>query len=420
MTAGPDRLRVLCISPAFIPVPGSRAICAAKLVKALVEQGLEATVLYNDTLPREKGWPPETSACWDSIRSCGVVVAPPTGRRALRAAALAVRWGALGGFVHWVDAAIRQAMELHAQKPFDFVYSFSVPTWAHIAGYWVSKKTKLPWVMDVSDPWDTHQWPAGSQIPLPLWRRMHADFWERRCMARAALVTYPCERLAASTHRYISPPSSWIVLPHIGYAPPRSPAPDDAFHLVHTGTFSYGRSPRTLLSGLHRFVGRRPEARQRTKLTFVGPGDRAEFSRIAGTLDLLPLLTVVGEVSYETCLDYVGAAVVCLLVEANFSEGIFLPSKVVDYVAARKPLIALSPAVGTLNDLSVDPGIIRVNPDDVEGVASTLELLWQDFRDGTLDRRRPSQDLVATFEASSIAKRFLDALPRAGIVRRDG
>ncbi len=239
-------------------------------------------------------------------------------------------------------------------------------------------------------------------------------------MRRASLVTYPCERLARRTHEFVRPPKSWIVLPHIGYAPPPGLEPEGVFHLVHTGTFSYGRSARVLLMGLHRFLEQHPEARERTKLTLVGPEGDPVVRQLSQETGLTSQVTTLGEVSYEKSLEHVGSATVCLLVEAKFAEGIFLPSKAVDYIVARKPVVALSPAVGTLNDLSVDPGITRVDPDDIDGVAAALGLLWQDFSAGTLDRRRPSQELVRRFEAPSVARLFLDAMPGAGITRRGG
>jgi hypothetical protein len=105
-----------------------------------------------------------------------------------------------------------------------------------------------------------------------------------------------------------------------------------------------------------------------------------------------------------------------VLVEAAMSEGIFLPSKLVDYLSARKPILALSPGVGVANDMAQSGGILRVDVDDVEAVRRAIGSLYLDFRSGTLGRRAPSQEQVNQFNPEILAKKFLTAfynLPRS-------
>ena len=65
-----------------------------------------------------------------------------------------------------------------------------------------------------------------------------------------------------------------------------------------------------------------------------------------------------------------------------------------------------------------DPGILRVDPDDAEGVAAALTGLYDDYERGELDKRKPSEELVRKFDASVVAKHLLNAIKRAGITKR--
>jgi hypothetical protein len=58
-----------------------------------------------------------------------------------------------------------------------------------------------------------------------------------------------------------------------------------------------------------------------------------------------------GTMGYCETLHYLGRSNVLVVLEAPYSEGAFLPSKFVDYVQTGRPVLAISPKEGTLNDL---------------------------------------------------------------------
>ena len=97
----------------------------------------------------------------------------------------------------------------------------------------------------------------------------------------------------------------------------------------------------------------------------------------------------VGHTDYEESLKYIQSATACLLVEGDMAEGIFLPSKAIDYISARKPILALSPAVGVVADLASGGGIIRVDPGDACAIRDAIRGLYADFRERNLALRSP-------------------------------
>src|SRR5262249_51379562 len=121
-------------------------------------------------------------------------------------------------------------------------------------------------------------------------------------------------------------------------------------------------------------------------------------------------------VSYEQSLEHIAAAALCVLVEADLPEGVFLPSKLCDYLAARKPVLALSPDRGTVSDLAEHGGVRRVRPDDSRGVRLALVDLFDAFEERRLEQFRPPDALVHRFTAGAIVSHFL-ALARAVIGR---
>ena len=120
----------------------------------------------------------------------------------------------------------------------------------------------------------------------------------------------------------------------------------------------------------------------------------------------------VGLVSYERSLEYIKSASVCILVEKTMNEGIFFPAKFVDYIAARKPVLALSPSVGVIDDMMPARGLVRVDADDHDAVAKALGDFYKHYKDGSLDDVSPSEEFVTQFEPQTVAKQFLEAVTK--------
>ena len=108
-----------------------------------------------------------------------------------------------------------------------------------------------------------------------------------------------------------------------------------------------------------------------------------------------------------------------MLVEADIPEGIFLPSKLVDYISARKPVLALSPRVGEIADLVPGGGITRVDAGDAPGIRDAIRVLYEDFRKGTLALRSPSDAQVDQFRPELVAKRFLETVRELIAVKQE-
>jgi hypothetical protein len=100
-------------------------------------------------------------------------------------------------------------------------------------------------------------------------------------------------------------------------------------------------------------------------------------------------------------------------VEPDQEEGVCLSLKLVDYLVARKPVIALNPRIGTVADMLGDPGIARVDPTDARGFAKAVEDHYDAWRSGALRARRPSEELVRSFQSKEVARNFLALSERA-------
>lgn len=399
-----DTFRILCISPLFVPRADPEAYCGAKLILELLRRGVDAAVLCLDpTSPRSHAC--DDSKLWAPLKEITHNIATPGDRDALYSARRAVRYQTLS-YARWITDVVEKAVLLHQEKRFDLVYSRSLPMEAHVAGYWTSQRLRIPWLVNINDPWDWHLTAGELRQKYPFYFGMMSTFWMRRTFRKASFITYPSARLRDYHVRISGLQHKSAIIPHIGYAHQTRQVDKSVFRMVHAGRLGgwEKRYPNALLKGLHLFLEKFPEARRSFRMIFVGPEDKSTHA--VQELGIQTIVESTGRVNYERSLDYIQSATVCVLVEGIVKEGIFLPSKLVDYLAAGKPVLALSPKTGVLSDMRVHQGIVRADTDDAHAVASALAVYYHAFKHDFLSVYAPSDELARQFAPDSVGDEF--------------
>jgi len=183
-----------------------------------------------------------------------------------------------------------------------------------------------------------------------------------------------------------------VVVPHIGFpatAGAESGPDRRQFLLRHVGKLFSFRDISGFIEGVRSLLCKRPEARDYLVVEFVGYCAPSISTVIRAAKDLEPVVRLGPPTSLRRALELISEADVLLLVEPPRNIGVTFPAKFADYLAARKPILALSPKVGTVADMLADGGGILVRPDDSQGIAQALERLYLSWRDATLSKFAP-------------------------------
>jgi glycosyltransferase involved in cell wall biosynthesis len=401
------KMRILCIAPSFVPAADSEAFCAAKMVMELSNREVEViTICLDPYRPIKRAI--DDSYLWKGLEDRTIEISSDAGGSKLKSIFNGIEFHSFT-YARWLRAVLDKSIQLDRDRPFDVVYSRSLPMIGHVAGYWVSRKLKRPWIANINDPWDWHLFPNKNSVKMSLGDRLDSNYWFRKTLRSASIVTYPTERLRDYHIRLSGIDHKSLIVPHIGYGILCDRAGKE-FTLTHTGKLGgnehTGRSIRGLLMGLKGMLAEHEEARTDVKLVLVGARDISteRMMREMG-MDSLRIETT-GRVNYEESLRYIGLASVCILIEGKLSEGIFLPSKLVDYLAANKPILALSPKTGTIADFGSGRGIIRVDLDNAEQIKLALCEVYGSFKQGSLGRL--SSNLADRFSPTVVVDRFLE------------
>ena len=168
----------------------------------------------------------------------------------------------------------------------------------------------------------------------------------------------------------------------------RSPARELVrdFQIVYFGTFDWRgeRSPETFLRAFAQFLQRHPEARPKSRFLFYGNW-LPEHNSFIEELKLGDVVTLQASVPYEQYLEKLKSSPVLLLVVSS-AHNFFMPSKIVDYFGAGRPIMSFVPQESEMRRVLEQAGQAEFASDefDVAGGTAALAKLWELYTAGSL------------------------------------
>jgi len=180
-------------------------------------------------------------------------------------------------------------------------------------------------------------------------------------------------------------------------------APPDGSKLAirHIGNFYGTRSPAPLFAALSLLIGLDAESLKDVTFQLVGTSEQS-FS----LPDALPsgLVTTCGPVGYTQSLSLMASADALLVIDAPADVSVFLPSKLIDYLGAAKPILGFTPP-GAAAKLIEQVGGWVADPSETESGSSALKKLITWLR---TSRGEPWGDpeVRSQYEAINVALRF--------------
>jgi glycosyltransferase involved in cell wall biosynthesis len=277
------------------------------------------------------------------------------------------------GLRHWRTAVLPR---LHAwldetnHKP-DVMISFGEPMSDHLLALEIKRLRGLPWLAHFSDPWADNPFRRGGPLTGMLNRRL-----ERRVIEGADIVVFTSRETADLVGRRYAPQqtSKFRILPH-GFDASLYPARTGLTGRVtirHVGSFYGERTPFPLIEALQLLLRQDPAISEQLRLELVGamPKRMALKLRSAG----LPndLLTIRAPIGYRDSIALISATDLLVLVDAPAQQSVFLASKLIDYVGAGRPILAITPA-GAARSVVEPLGGWTASPENPEAIAAALK-----------------------------------------------
>lgn len=370
----------MIVSGRFPPAGGVGGLRALRMARHLPACGWQTRVLALDPAR----WPglldPELAAQIPGDCAVRYLDAPSSRRRWLAqpGAELAARGlETLACPDPFAGAFVRAPLE-----PVDAVWTTGPPHSAHLVGL-RAQRHGARWLMDYRDPWLPYADSGDRARPL-VDRAL-----ERMCLRRADAITVTNDawrRKLESIAPFVA--GRVHVLPNAAEGiPPAAPvaARRERCTVAHVGSLTPVRDPRPLLAGLAAAVRGGAIDPRRICLRLVGwAAPRWRLPELVAQLGLEAVVEVVGFVPRTRALAEMRDADVLLLMgsigSADSREAV--PSKTYEYLAARRPLLALVDPGDVGQLLGSHDGVCVAPPDDPAAIARALRTVANDWEAG--------------------------------------
>lgn len=367
------------IAPSSFPVTGAEAIVNIKLLKALSDSG----DFCIDLVSRKWKWEHYPS---DSLESFGISLNSSdiievdnviNVKTIFQNLMTFIKFGVIYKGYHWAYPAWKTVKYRLKTNQYDYVLTKDVPSL--LLGYHLKQHYGLKWVATWNDPCPRVMYPEpyGRGLTAELTKMQKTIISQ---MKAADIHIFPNSRICNYMNKYLHvDKEKCVIIPH-AIIPPKKKNKHvfaDELRLIHSGYLGNPRNPESFLKALRLFLNLNPEAR--ISFTIMGHCDNKVNSLISD-LKLEKYVAFVAPKEYKESLQQLLSYDIAVIIEADCEEGIYLPTKVSDFMQMSIPIFAISPAVGVLNDLYNEKHIpYFADVKDVKVIAKQIETIYNDF-----------------------------------------
>lgn len=303
----------------------------------------------------------------------------------------------------WIPGALKTGFRMLENEHFDAILSTAHPPSVHVVGWMLARRSGLPWIADYRDPWAGNAYLRRGPLRTAMERLL-----ERAMIGRAQRITTISQPVAgqiAEFHRRdvaVIPnaydPADWDDVPDTHPA---------RFDLCFTGSMYDGkRSPDLLFEAVARLRSSGDPAGTSARMHFYGPNSSnvdASASRYGVTLQVrrhgvVPRL--------QAMRAQRSAAALLIFLNMDPATAKEMGSKYLEYVGARRPIIAFGPAESVMRGFLEQHGLGWFASTPVEA-EHALRAAYAQFQSGAFDVAGDARDIPT---ARQMSARFADLL----------
>ena len=276
----------------------------------------------------------------------------------------------------WYVPAVLKGIRACAGRAPDVVYSSAPPWTGQLVAYTLASIFRRPWVADFRDPWGRAPW-RSDRYPFAM---SAARALERKVISRADRVLFVsrANRDEFANHYGTAHASKFHVVPNgcdvTEFGTPITDVPVNPFVLLHAGTLYAGRTPEPLFQALATAIRSGVVNPDTFRLRFIGvPAAHASsFAAACEALGLSRVVEFAERVPRAESVRAIQSASALLLLQPG--HGVAVPAKLYEYLAARRPILAI--AEGETADLvrSSGAGVVTAGGEQADIVRALADV----------------------------------------------
>ncbi len=301
----------------------------------------------------------------------------------------------------WNRYAFQKAIELIREHNIETVITTSPPHSTQLIGLKLKKKLGMNWIADLRDPWTNiyyYKELRHSTLAKRIDKKLELKVLENA--DKLITVSQDVKRIFEEKLKRSSD-SKFLVVPN-GYDEDdfkhEVKVANDKFVITYTGTISETYNIDGFLGVLS---GLSQDDRKKVLLRFVGKVPTSIIKNIEAKIPDIEL-DLVGYVDHQKSIEYLLQSSLQLLVipKVENNKGI-ITGKFFEYLASRKPILAIGPKGGDLENLIEETKCGQLfEYDDMNGMKKMIDLCLQNeysiekIDSGNYSRRALTQKLI--------------------------
>lgn len=338
------------------------------------------------------------------------------------------------GMKYWYESAFNEASKIIEEEEIDAIISSSWPITCHTIAKDLKDKYGIPWIADLRDLWNLNPYVSHTFIRNYFERKLELKTFENTDvlttttdLAGKTLSTlHPKSRIVPIMSGYdeddlkflneiidsgnefgneISNDISTYEEDDLGN---ESALKDDKLKFIYAGSLYGGkRDPTNLFKAIRQLEDEGNLDSSRLSIEFYG--DDTNLNEMASKYGLLDIVKIGGKISHEEVLKKQINSDVLLLISWNDErEKMFIPGKIYEYFALKKPVLSIGYNEGSLKDLIEETGV-GYHVSDLESTKEVLLEIYNQFiENGHVEFN--SDINIEDYSMVNMANKFADLL----------
>ncbi|MBQ5943974.1 MAG: glycosyltransferase [Bacteroidales bacterium] len=385
-------MRILLIAPKCFPLEGAESIVNIKLLQAFSQyEDIQVDVVSRR---HSKGVYPSDEIAAYHVRIGELCIVESYNKLNLKTAwqtfMCFLKFGSGFKGCVWAYVALPYVRRLIKKNHYDFILTKSSPSFLLGAFF---RKAGIPWVASWNDPFPSGFYPA----PYGRDNDHRPTFLETlmlRQMRKADYHIFPSHNLLEHMVSYLRVDKERCkVIPHAIIPDARGDdrlrvaeaSNDFTLHIIHSGNLSSPRDPTSFFTAMDNILAEHPD--YRIQVAIMG----SVAQDVLPSKERFPYLNerfvCIAPVEYNHALSILTQYDLACIIEANTNvgKGVFLPTKVTDFLQMGIPVMSVSPREGVLHSMYREGSIgYFCDVSDISSIEREIIKAYDDFTHGGL------------------------------------
>ena len=329
------------------------------------------------------------------------------------------------GMKYWQEYAFSEASKIIEEEEIDAIISSSWPITCHTIAKDLKDKYGILWIADLRDLWNLNPYISHTFIRNYFERRLELKTFENvdaltttTDLAGKTLATlHPNNRIVPILSGYdeddlklldeLSPEND-KVLSELDGKNDSELSFSDKLKFIYAGSLYGGkRDPTNFFKAIRHLEDENKLDSSKISIEFYG--DSSNLEEIARKFNLLDIVKIGGKIAHEEVLKkQLNSDVLLLISWNNEKERMFIPGKIYEYFALRKPVMSIGYKEGALKDL-IEETKVGYHVSDLESTKEVLMKFYNEFIENGTVEFNSSID-IEDYSMANMARKFADLL----------